>query len=968
MEFRCQNRKNSGLRRKLFLFIVVGFSFLTIESNAACTSPAGVAGSRQWFSADNVYRLCNGTTWEGIVTGTSIGNCSRSGDIEYNSSQKAYGVCDSTNYKQMSCRAASTVTVTPKGTASTSANLVGWTPLTNVTLAQGETLFVCVTSKNDGPSSITWNGQALTLDSAAIYPGVFYRNNLWRISNVTAGTGNISMTLSGSNNVKSMLATAVKGLAATSVVDQQVNAYGFAGTETVTSGNTAPTSQPNEFLFACMGGSATGIVWTSPATAGQNISGMWGAYQTVSAVGNYNATASTTGGYWMANLVTYKLESCQNFGACPLSGALDYEAGNGLRWCDGSYWRQIYSVQAPTNLSYPNPQVFTVESNQTSFSPTVTNFVSNYSISPPLPSGLSINSATGVISGTPAAASSAATYTVTATNAAGSVNYSFTLSVDYATGTIAGSDYTLADFMDYSTITITLYTAQGNPLVGVAPTYFVTGSGNTAQACTVTNASGISTCKLYSTVAQTKTIAVATPSTLGISNTVTFYPPPVAVNSSIVAAGTAPADYFAPVVLTITLKDASGVPVVGKIPTVTGPGTVSIIQPTVPTNSSGQTTVSVMSGFGGNKTISLATPITGVSGTATFTASALSIVNSGPIAQQVSECRSFTIYSLDGAGNYVDVLSNTLLDLARDYGGSFYSDSGCGSPITSVTLLANSHQVSVWFKDTVAEDQLLWVSDNTGIMSVGVVAVKTVVTCRIFVTSGTTWTTPSDWNDNDYKIEVIGGGGGGATSSGANGAGGGGGGGYSSDTSSSGWTIGRNMPITVKIGSGGAANANGGDTYFCGSTSGCASIAGTSVIAGAKGGVKGTTAGGGAGGLAGSGVGAITLSGGTGATFTTSIGGGGGGAAGLNAAGNDSSGQTGGRGDGTFGGTAGAAGTEWDATHGSGGGGNGGINGAVGSAAGLYGAGGGGGGGGTKAGGAGKAGLIVITYTGQTCN
>src|SRR5262245_61537747 len=45
----------------------------------------------------------------------------------------------------------------------------------------------------------------------------------------------------------------------------------------------------------------------------------------------------------------------------------------------------------------------------------------SYTISPPLPAGLQIDAATGVISGTPSASVSATVYTVTASNPSGSV-------------------------------------------------------------------------------------------------------------------------------------------------------------------------------------------------------------------------------------------------------------------------------------------------------------------------------------------------------------------------------------------------------------------------------------------------------------------------------------------------------------------------------------------------------------------
>jgi hypothetical protein len=53
----------------------------------------------------------------------------------------------------------------------------------------------------------------------------------------------------------------------------------------------------------------------------------------------------------------------------------------------------------------------------------------SYSISPALPAGLTLNTSTGVISGTPTALAAQATYTVTAANSAGSTNGSVALSV-----------------------------------------------------------------------------------------------------------------------------------------------------------------------------------------------------------------------------------------------------------------------------------------------------------------------------------------------------------------------------------------------------------------------------------------------------------------------------------------------------------------------------------------------------------
>jgi hypothetical protein len=285
---------------------------------------------------------------------------------------------------------------------------------------------------------------------------------------------------------------------------------------------------------------------------------------------------------------------------------------------------------------------------------------------------------------------------------------------------------------------------------------------------------------------------------------------------------------------------------------------------------------------------------------------------------------------------------------------------------------------------------------------------------QVFLTSGTTWTVPSDWSNSNNTIEAIGAGGGGgggfsdSSGSGGEGAGGGGAGAYAKAINV---TLSPGSTVTIAIGAGGAGGAtgasgvkgtaggNGGDTYLCNSTTNCSSITDSAVLVGAKGGGGGDAGASsivGAAGAAGSAtnsVGSTRTIGGAGAAGgpTTSGagggGGGGGGAAGPVAAGNNATnptgltGTAGGQGDGTSGGAGGSAnggtggnGTEYDASHGSGGGGGGGNgigngSGNPGGNGGNYGGGGGGGGGnGSKhgSGGAGAngiQGLIRINYT-----
>jgi oligogalacturonide lyase len=77
----------------------------------------------------------------------------------------------------------------------------------------------------------------------------------------------------------------------------------------------------------------------------------------------------------------------------------------------------------PSALSYTSPVQTTVGTAITPLSPTVTGTVSSYSVSPALPAGLSLDTTTGMISGTPRAAAAQSSYTITAANAGGSTTF-----------------------------------------------------------------------------------------------------------------------------------------------------------------------------------------------------------------------------------------------------------------------------------------------------------------------------------------------------------------------------------------------------------------------------------------------------------------------------------------------------------------------------------------------------------------
>jgi hypothetical protein len=256
-------------------------------------------------------------------------------------------------------------------------------------------------------------------------------------------------------------------------------------------------------------------------------------------------------------------------------------------------------------------------------------------------------------------------------------------------------------------------------------------------------------------------------------------------------------------------------------------------------------------------------------------------------------------------------------------------------------------------------------STQTAPTTVTTTATPTVATVQtpkvIVLTSGTSFTVPSDWNSSNNTVEVIGAGGSGSASSLWNRCGAGGGA-YSAATNIA-LTPGASISYQIGVGGAGVANytfgKTGGDTWFNGSSISSASVS-------AQGGTGGTTAPG-TGGQASSGIGSVKFSGGNGAPgggncFSAQQTGGGG-AAGPHGNGNPGSGMNGGSGDNGFGGAGGIGATATPATSGSewvsagigGGGGYGNSRG------GQYG--GGSGGSDSTNSATGGNGLIVITYT-----
>ncbi|RQO31136.1 hypothetical protein DBR32_10560 [Taibaiella sp. KBW10] len=106
---------------------------------------------------------------------------------------------------------------------------------------------------------------------------------------------------------------------------------------------------------------------------------------------------------------------------------------------------QTATAQAPTSLSYPATNVFIANVSNVYLAPNLAGNAASYTISPALPSGLSFNTNTGVISGMPLAASAATTYTITAIGTPATQTTSTTTSIQ-VTNNFFDNSYSVISF------------------------------------------------------------------------------------------------------------------------------------------------------------------------------------------------------------------------------------------------------------------------------------------------------------------------------------------------------------------------------------------------------------------------------------------------------------------------------------------------------------------------------------------
>ncbi len=96
----------------------------------------------------------------------------------------------------------------------------------------------------------------------------------------------------------------------------------------------------------------------------------------------------------------------------------------------GGAGSHLPAVTPPANLVYPHSTIVAVVGQAIATDvPTITGTDASFAVTPSLPAGLSLNSSTGAISGTPTALAVAANYVVTASNSSGSASAGLQISV-----------------------------------------------------------------------------------------------------------------------------------------------------------------------------------------------------------------------------------------------------------------------------------------------------------------------------------------------------------------------------------------------------------------------------------------------------------------------------------------------------------------------------------------------------------
>jgi adhesin/invasin len=275
-----------------------------------------------------------------------------------------------------------------------------------------------------------------------------------------------------------------------------------------------------------------------------------------------------------------------------------------------------------------------------------------------------------------------------------------------ALSSFSASGPVVANGTSTSTISVTILDGNSNPLAGETVTISSSGTGNTLSSCSVTNGSGVSTCTLASTKAETKTLTMTAP--VNKTTTVTFIAGSIAsATSSITGTSSITANGTSTSTVTITLLDANSNPVTGSTPTfsATDTGSTNVYGACTVGDALGVSTCTLASTKAETKTLSIATPVVKAGGSVTFVAGAASattstiVASGGPVVADGTSTATITITLLDANSNPISgstpAFTATNTGTRNTYGTCSASNSSGVSTCTLASTYAQSKTVSL---------------------------------------------------------------------------------------------------------------------------------------------------------------------------------------------------------------------------------------------------------------------------------
>jgi gliding motility-associated-like protein len=274
------------------------------------------------------------------------------------------------------------------------------------------------------------------------------------------------------------------------------------------------------------------------------------------------------------------------------------------------------STSSPTlSLSYTSPNVYTVGVAIVTLTPTSTGgAIASYSVSPSLPAGITINTTTGVITGTPSAVSTQTSYVVTGTNASGTITTTVVITVENPPPPPAGLTYTSPNVYTVGAAIGTLTpTSTGGAIASysVSPSLPAGLTINTTTGVITGTPSAVSTQTSY-VVTGTNTSGTATATVVMTVNIA----PPTGLT------------YTSPNVYTV------GTAIGSLTPTISGGAIASyIVSPSLPAGLTIDATTGIITGTPSAVSSQTSYVVTGANASGTVTATVVMTVNSGVIPQ-----------------------------------------------------------------------------------------------------------------------------------------------------------------------------------------------------------------------------------------------------------------------------------------------------------------------------------------------